>query len=179
MRLPLRLFRDTPFPALSLTGKGSGLSEIPVLVRHDVGCSAANRAPGGGHSDAAKRISDTWNMHRAACGELSVGQWFAARLADGTTDGVLYASRQAAIAHQHHNERWFAFYRITPTYLSACAAASVLRWHREAYEAGLRLPDPDARAGGMQIIPRLRAEDHERQIRALRSAPLLGFGYQN
>lgn len=141
-----------------------------------MGCSAENRAPGGGHSDAAKRISDTWNMHRAAMGEGSVGQWFAARLADGETDGVLYASRRAAIAYQHHNERWFAFFRIAPTYMSVCNAASVLRWHREAYGMGATLPDPDARGGGRQVIPRLRVDDHNAQIRALRTG-LLGFGY--
>lgn len=150
----------------------------PVLVRHDAGCSAANRAPGGGHSDAAKRISDTWNLHRVACGELSVGQWFAARLADGTTDDTLYASRRAAIVHQHHDEQFYAYFRIVPTYMSVCSAASVLRWHREAYDAGFRLPDPDDRRGGPQMIRRLRAEDHDNQIAALKTG-FLGFGYQN
>jgi hypothetical protein len=65
-----------------------------------------------------------------------------------------------------------------PTYMSVCSAASVLRWHREAYDAGFRLPDPDDRRGGPQMIRRLRAEDHENQIAALKTG-FLGFGYQN
>lgn len=151
---------------------------VPVLVRHDYGCSMHNRAPGGGHSDSAKRFADCWNLHRVASGSLAAGQWIAVKLADGSSDGVLYASRRAAVAYQHHDEQFYAFVRLMPSSMSVCQAASLLRWHREAYDRGWRLPDPEDRRGGPQIIRRLRADDHERQLAAIATgAGFVGLGY--
>ncbi|HEY1699186.1 MAG TPA: hypothetical protein VGG75_05645 [Trebonia sp.] len=132
----------------------------PVLVQHDPGCRYA-RESHGGHDDAARRLSDTVNMHIAVGSRRGV---IACRLSDGTSDGTVYESRADAVRHQHHNERWYAFIRLQPSSMSVCAAASVLRMHRQS--AALRA-DRDAPNGGLELIPRLNAEDQERQLAAL------------
>jgi hypothetical protein len=117
-----------------------------------------------GHSDAAKQVSDIYNLHKAA--GAPAGHWIAVALADGASDGTAYPGKAAAVAHQHHNEWWFAFIQLQPGSLSVCAAESLLRWHRQ--QARLRLPDrDDARHGGLDVIPRLAREDHMRQLAAL------------
>lgn len=142
------------------------MSEIPALVRHDPGCNHA-RPDAGGHSDAAKRASDWYNLHVATGGHLAYGQWIAIALADGSSDGTLYASRKAAVAHQHHNESWFCFARIMPHQMTVCAAESFLYMHRMAYENGFRMTDPEAAGGGRALIPRITNEDHAFQLQAL------------
>jgi len=133
----------------------------PVLVRHDHGCKYA-RLEGGGHSDAAKRLADWYNLHRAAGTRRGV---IAVALADGSSDGVLYEDRAAAVCHQHHNERWYAFIRIAAPSMSICEAESVMRWQRQA--AAIAPPQRDEPGGGREVIPRLTAEDCERQLAAM------------
>lgn len=142
-----------------------------MLVAHDHGCKYA-RPDTGGHSDAAKRVSDQYNLHLIGAGDQAKGMWLAVALADGRSDGVLYASRRAAVAFQHHNEQWYAFVRIMPTSMSTCAAEAFLRMHRLAYDAGFRLSDPEAAGGGYDIVPRITAEEHQAQIAALASRVL-------
>lgn len=145
----------------------------PVLVRHDVGCRYA-RESDGGHSDAAKRISDWYNLHKAAGGRI--GQVFAVTLAGGTSNGDLYDTRAAAVLHAGHDEHWLAFIKLGPASMSVCQAASVLMMERQA--AHLRLADRDAKQGGRQIIPRLTVEDTERQLAALAHGGLpVALGY--
>jgi hypothetical protein len=140
---------------------------VTVLVSHDPGCKYA-RPEGGGHSDAAKRLSDTYNLHRAAAGFHARGV-FAAALADGTSDGILYDSRADAVRHQHHNEQFYAYIRLGAPSMTVCAAESVMRFQRHGYELARRHVDREDRAhGGREIIPRLTNEDQERQIRAMR-----------
>lgn len=144
---------------------------VPVLVAHDPGCRYA-RESDGGHSDAAKRISDTHNMHLLA-GEgyrgltgsnPHIGRIFACRLAGGRSDGVLYDTLDEAVRHQHHDENWCAYLRVTPGGMSVCAAASLLRIHRQVYENGGRMSGTDV---PRVMIPRLTGEDAAEQIRAL------------
>ena len=71
---------------------------MTVLVKHDRTCPKKGR----GHDDAAKRIYDTYHLHRTADQFGALGKWFAAALNDGTTDGQIYDSRKDAILHQHH-----------------------------------------------------------------------------
>jgi hypothetical protein len=141
---------------------------------HDWGCDWAR--PGTGpHSDAAKRVRDTYNLHRAAGYEgaafgldSTLNKIFAVALADGTSDGVLYDTRHDAIRHQHHNEKWYAYLRVERYVMNACQAESVLKFHREAYDKGLVFVDrEDARLSSMEIIPRMTREDHQRQLAAL------------
>lgn len=137
-----------------------------VLVPHDAGCRYARPADGG-HTDAAKRVSDEVNLHLAAAGRMAYGQWIAVALADGSSDHVLYASRRAAVIHQHHNEQYFAYVRLIPHRMTVCEAEAFLRLHRLAYDNGFRLTDPDAPGGGAEIIPRITQEEFGAQLGAL------------
>jgi hypothetical protein len=144
---------------------------ITPAIAHDPGCRWARDFD---HSDAAKRITDTYNLHRIAgkgLGLENVGKVFAARLADGTSDGVLYDNIRDAIRHQKSNARWYAYFRIGREAMTACNAASLLKMHREADAAGLNFVGRhDEPQSAMEIIPRLTVEDHQAQMRALQSA---------
>jgi hypothetical protein len=132
-----------------------------VLVQHDMGCPY--RAMNQPHSDAAKRVFDTYHLHRSAVGIYNViGRWFASALADGTTDGVLYDSRPDAIRHQHHNEKYFTFVQITQANMSVCSAEVMLNIARK-FDASLM--DTDSRGGGRQLIKRATWEDQVAQMR--------------
>jgi hypothetical protein len=143
-------------------------------IDHDFGCEWA-RPSGGRHSDAAKRIRDIYNLHRAAGAagaafglNSTLNKIFAVALADGTSDGVLYDTRFDAIRHQHHNEKWYAYLRVERFVMSTCQADSMLKWHREAYDKGLVFVDrDDARLSSMEIIQRMTTEDHRRSLAAL------------
>lgn len=134
-----------------------------LLVPHDRMCSYLGRD----HSDAAKRISDTYRLHRMADIHGAIGRWFAAALADGTTDNVLYDSKQSCITHQHHNELLYAYVRIGPHDMTPCDAETFLKIQRKLYDKGLRMVDPDARNGGPVMIPRTSREDMGSQMRSI------------
>lgn len=147
---------------------------IPVLVRHDIGCRYAREADGG-HSDASKRISDWYNLHKAA--GARVGQWFTCTLAAGTSNGEVYDTKAEAVAHASHNENWMLFIKLGPASMSICQAASVLAWQRG--QAHLRLADRDDKRGGRVVIPRLNAEDQQRQLAVLaRGGMPVALGYE-
>lgn len=112
-----------------------------------------------GHSDAAKRISDTYELHRIAGGLDTVGKWFAAALADGRTDNVLYDSKRDAVLHQHHNEQLYTFIKMNPGPMTPCDAEVMLKTARTLHDKGLRLTDPDDAHGGRDVIKRLTVED--------------------
>lgn len=137
-----------------------------VIVSHDEACPPRNRTTLGGHSDASKRTSDEYQLHRIGRPD-AIGHWFAVRLSDGTSDHVLYSLRREAVRHQRHDEMWYAFLQIRPSGLSICEAASFLRTARMAYDAGFRLTDPEHRSGGRQLITRLGLEDQRRADYAL------------
>jgi hypothetical protein len=143
-------------------------------VTHDRGC-AYGRDPGDsgrpwGHSDAAKRVADWYMVHRTAgagLGLCNVGKVFAVALADGTSDGVLYDTIQDAIRHQRHNATWYAYLRVGREDMTVCAAASILKLHRDADRAGLKFVDRDDSSYGYELIPRLTVEDHFRMTAAI------------
>lgn len=132
-----------------------------VLVPHDRGCRYA-RLEHGGHSDAAKRLSDLVNLHVAAGVTRGV---IAVALSDGKSDNVVYPDRASAVAHQHHNERWYAFIRLQPASMSVCAAESVMRFQRQ--QAAIAPAQLGDRNGGLEVIPRLNLEDVETQLAAM------------
>lgn len=111
------------------------------------------------HSDAAKRLRDTYSLHRVADPHGSIGKWFAVRLEDGTYDGTLYDSKRDCVAHQHHNEQYYCFVAISPANMTACEAEILLGVARRMYEAGFRLADPSHRRGGLDVIKRATVED--------------------
>lgn len=146
----------------------------PVLVRHDHGCRYA-RPELGGHTDPAKRLSDGYNLHKAA--GAPAGYWLAFALADARHDNTAYASKLEAVVHQHHNEWWFAFIRLGPAMMSVCQAESLLYMYRQ--QSALKLADREDRRGGLDVISRLTIEDNERQLAALRAGTgLIGLGYR-
>lgn len=135
-------------------------------VRHDPGCEYGR----GQHGDAAKRIADTHNLHRTAgtgLGLENVGRVFACALGDGSSDGVLYDNIKDAIRHQKHNAKWYAYFRVMRDAMTECQAASMLRLHRDADDAGLKFVDRDDPSFGAEIIERLTVEDHYRMRQAL------------
>lgn len=128
---------------------------------HDPGCKYAREA-NGGHSDAAKRLSDHYNLHKFLG---TRGGWIAIRLDDGGSDDTIYPTRDAAVSHQRHNEARRGYIELLAPHMSVCEAASVLRWQRQA--ARFAPADRDARGGGLIVIPRLTVEDRERQVQAM------------
>ena len=116
------------------------------------------------HSDAAKRVSDQYNLHRVAGGHDAIGRVFAARLSDGKSDGELYDNKLHAVLHQRHDERFYGYLRINPASMTPCDAEGFLRMHRGAERRGLPNADRDHHAGGLQVIPRLTVEDQRAQV---------------
>jgi hypothetical protein len=121
------------------------------------------------HSDAAKRCSDQYELHRMALGDDAVGKWIAVALVDGSSDGVAYDGKRDAITHQHHNEQYYAYIQICPTGMSPCEAEAYLKIHREMYDKGMRLADPDHAKGGHSMIPALTNEDMRSRFQSIRS----------
>jgi hypothetical protein len=157
----------------------------PALIVHDPGCRWARlgaeaeidergqvtgvRNPGAGHSDAAKRFADWYNLHKAAGSR----GWIAVALADGGTDGVVYDTRHAAIAHMWPDERRYFYCLLQAPSLTVCMADSLLRYKRIMNQIEGGHTDRDAPRGGLEIIPRLAAEDQEAQLQAV----LIGRGH--
>ena len=138
---------------------------MTVLVQHDKDCPSK----GAGHSDAAKRLSDTYRLHKAALGLSSYGRWFAAALADGTGGGQLYDCKQDAVRGQRHSETYYAFVSIGPGDMSVCEAEAFLKVNRMLYDRGIRLADPAARSGGPDVIRRAAIEDDRSLMRSIAS----------
>lgn len=126
------------------------------MIGHQQHCPIINRTAFGDHSDAAKRVSDVYNMHRIADPYGCVGSWIACALADGASDNVLYDSKRDAIAHQHHNENYFTFIQIVPSTMTPCEAEVMLKVARMAYASGMRITDGLSK---YDLIKRLGWED--------------------
>lgn len=118
-------------------------------------------------SDAARRVVDTYSLHRLADPLGNIGKWFAVALQDGTSDGDLYDSKQDCIRHQHHNEFYYMYVQVTPGDMDPRAAQTFLDLHRRMYEKGIRIPDRDHPGGGREPIQRASWEDMRNQIRAM------------
>jgi len=86
-----------------------------------------------------------WRFSEAATQGLvdgKVGRWIAARLSDGSTDGVYYDSRADAVRHQVH-ESLCCYVIVTPVGMTPKQAESVLKFYRWAYDNGHRILDPE------------------------------------
>jgi hypothetical protein len=119
------------------------------------------------HSDAAKRVSDTYNLHRIALGYDAIGKWFGSALNDGRSDDTLYDSKRDCVVHQHHNEMYYTYTKIGPQSMNPCEAEVMLKTARSLYDKGLRLADPDHARGGLDVIKRLTVEDQLAQARGI------------
>lgn len=151
---------------------------VAVLVKHDMGCRYA-RPDGGGHSDAAKRLSDTYNLHKAA--GSPVGWWLSVGLADGDGGDDLFPSKAEAVRFFWPYEDWRMYVKLGPASMSVCEAESVMAWQRQTNR--LHLTDRDDSHGGLEVIPRLNIEHHQRQMAAMRGGvrmPIaLGYAREN
>ena len=130
-------------------------------MQHEVWCKVAT------HSDAAKRTSDTYNLHRIALGLDAVGKWFAVSLAEGRGDDVLYDSKLDCVTHQKHNERYYTFIKIVPSGMKVCESEVMLTTARRLYDKGMRMTDPDHKHGGPDLIKRLTVEDQLSMMRGI------------
>jgi len=119
------------------------------------------------HSDAARRIADTYSLHRIADPIGNIGKFFAAKLEDGRSDGILYDSRLDAMRGQKHNEMYCGYVQIVPSQMSYCDAELLLSGWRKLYDMRRNMMNLDHRAGGMEIIPRLTAEDQIKQVQGI------------
>jgi hypothetical protein len=153
---------------------------LPVLAAHDPGCLWARlgaeaeisadghvtgvRHPGGGHSDAAKRVSDAYNLHKT-CG--ATAGWIAVKYADGTGGETVYETRAGAVADRWPWEDEYFYCSLAERSMTICQAESVLRFKRVMAE--MERPDRDLPGGGLEVIPRVAIEDQEAQIRAVRT----------
>jgi hypothetical protein len=101
-------------------------------------------------SDDAKRGSDIINGYYAYVKwEELKDNWIAIRLSDGGSDGNRYLSKREAV--QHQSDEFLCAYislRNCPNGVSPLEMERFLAFTRGAYDAGMRLPDPDAMDGG-------------------------------
>lgn len=118
-------------------------------------------------SDSAKRAYDIVRSYvHFVDYDTRVGAWVALRLEDGGSDGNLYSSKREAIRHQAHEQQCAYFsYRGAPDgFANVKDCAAWLAYHREAYSAGMRLPDPDDPGGGPDLIVPTPAETFYDQL---------------
>jgi hypothetical protein len=97
--------------------------------------------------DAARRMSDIINGLMTFNKPWVVKNcWVAIRLQDGGYDNNIYATREEAIRHQL-DER-FCAYAYLGTFVGSKAkpldCAIFLKYHRDAYDQGMRLHEPEA-----------------------------------
>lgn len=127
--------------------------------------------------DAAKRISDTVNdLCIRLTWEERRNAWLAFRLQDGKWDGAVYDSKRNAVRHQP-NEFYSLYITLQESMagMDTNAAYVVLMYHRMAYDAGFRLPDPDSRSGGRHNLMPLPKEDIMSQLGQMLNASAKGI----
>lgn len=106
--------------------------------------------------DAAKRAFDNVRqiVENLTYEERTAYPYVAIRLSDGSSDGKNYDTRQAAVKAQFHETlcAYFSFRHAPNGFATPRDAAIFLAYHRGVYDAGHRLPDPDARNGGREMV---------------------------
>jgi len=119
--------------------------------------------------DAAKRLSDIVNnICISQPLDVVLRTWLAISLADGSSDGTLYESRLSAVQHQYHETQCaYLCLKEAPHGMPVKDAYVFLKFHRDAYKAGMRLTDPDKDNGGYDLRMPIAREDVNRQIAAL------------
>jgi hypothetical protein len=142
-----------------------------VDYQHEVWCQHTKD-----NHESARRVADTYNLHMLADPDNARGKWFAAKLEDGRSDGVLYDDKLSCVLHQHHNERYYTFIRINPSSMNPCEAQVMLNTARLLYKNGARMADPDHKHGGPSVIRRLLVEDQLAMMRgSIRNLEIPGY----
>lgn len=127
------------------------------------------KSPGGRpYSGAAARMTDQMNLH-AVCKSRG---WAVFALADGTSDGMPYQTRDDAVRAKRWDRDRYLYLEIPaggvndPAEMQGC-----LDYARVLHDAGARLPDPrDIDAGDRDFpyhAPPVLRSDWSRQIAAL------------
>lgn len=106
--------------------------------------------------DAGKRASDTVNNFLTLQEPWEIRNCFLAfKLADGSTDGVLYDSMKDAAKHQKGDEQRYHYFcfRNCLGGTNPREMAIVIKFARDAYlNPRLRMIDPDDQFGGKQVL---------------------------
>jgi hypothetical protein len=96
--------------------------------------------------DAAKRMSGIINGYIVFMPMWELrSKWLAIRLSDGGSDGTLYDSREDAINHQL--DARFCAYTAFQSLMGGASPKDCAIWlevHRQAYDANMRLHEPEA-----------------------------------
>lgn len=96
--------------------------------------------------DAGRRMAELVNLRVSSTPwDLLVNSWMAFRMDDGSSDNVLYDTRESAMKHQP-DER-YCFYLCMRNAMGGVQpldAQLLINMQRQVYSAGGRLADPDA-----------------------------------
>lgn len=104
--------------------------------------------------ESGKRISDAINQKIADHGWWEIRSKFMAfQIQDGTTDGVLYDTKRDAVRHQRNEfQAAYLCMRGLAHGANPRECAVMLKFHRDMYDRGFRMPDPDAVNGGRDVV---------------------------
>jgi len=92
-------------------------------------------------------------------------KWVAIRLSDGGSDGVLYDTKRDAVSHQLDEFQCaYISFRNIVAGMAPYEAELFLNFVRRAYDAGFRLPDPDAQTGGGDLFLSTQGYDNLRRL---------------
>jgi hypothetical protein len=110
---------------------------------------------------AGQRMSDVINETLAHSGWWTIKDKFMAfKLSDGSTDKILYDNKRDAVCHQR-DEKLYAYvcFRQLGNGAKPKDCAIIIKFHRDVYKAGYRLPDPDDVRGGPSPVMTTRWND--------------------
>lgn len=117
--------------------------------------------------ESGKRVSDAINQVIADHGWWEIrSKWLAFRLSDGRWDGVIYDTKRDAVRHQS-NEFQAAYICLRGLAMGSKPrdAAVFLKYNRDLYDRGFRMPDPDDVSGGRDVV--MQAWQRDRYKRAM------------
>lgn len=122
--------------------------------------------------DSAKRAFDVIRTHVTFAGwddRVKSEPYVALRLSDGGSDGRRYATKRDAVRAQLHEQQcaYFSFKTAPNGFATYKDAAIFLAFNRQAYNNGFRLPDPDDRTGGVDLIMPSSNEHLQNQLSRL------------
>lgn len=104
--------------------------------------------------DAGKRAADIINSYYSYVEWDDLKHKFVAiSLADGSSDGTLYDSKKDAVRHQSFEQQYayVGFRNLGPSGASPRDLSVYLQVCRKAYNAGMRLVDPEDQYGGFDV----------------------------
>lgn len=99
---------------------------------------------------AAQRMSDAVNIAVALGPDSAPGRYMAFSLADGSTDEVVYDTRNDAVRHTANKPGAYCYVCLTPDGMTVRVCERFLSGHRALYASGHRIPHPED-VGGLEI----------------------------